>query len=354
MKKYFNSLALYLVAFDGATNPDNNFGLTPAMVDEAIPEFWANVALGALRANCVMASLVNRDYSNEIATHGDAVNIVRRGALTVNDKTPGKTITIQNPNNTKQVVILDKHKEISWLIEDVTSVKAINDAINYVTDAAIAIAEQIDLDILVCAIHKIKGASGSEAWVAPNATGGGNCGVKGSVKSATFTKAVILQAREILNKEKAPVSNRIMVLSPEEETALLAMEEFTKYDWSGENPPQALINATIGKRYGITFLMDQMVDLAKGNVSDTLRHNIMMCRDTITLVTRPLPAPPAGTGATSATIEEGGISVRVTKSYSQKDGGMLYTLDLLYGLATLRPEFGVDVAIGTGDIPVIS
>ena len=199
MKKLFNSLALYLVAFDGATNPDNNFGLTPAMVDEAIPEFWANVALGALRANCVMASLVNRDYSNEIATHGDAVNIVRRGALTVNDKTPGKTITIQNPNNTKQVVILDKHKEISWLIEDVTSVKAISDAINYVTDAAIAIAEQIDLDILVCAIHKTK----DSAWVAPNATGGGKCGVKGSVKSATFTKSVILQAREILNKEKA-------------------------------------------------------------------------------------------------------------------------------------------------------
>ena len=78
-----------------------------------------------MKANTVMANLVNRDYSDAVATKGDVVNVIQRGNLVVNDKQTGKQITLQTPTNSKIPVTLDKHKEISWLIEDTASAKAI-------------------------------------------------------------------------------------------------------------------------------------------------------------------------------------------------------------------------------------
>ena len=307
----------FIPAFD---NPPTG-GITVTEVDAAIPEFWANVAIGALKANFVMANLVNRDYDSMVATKGDVVNIVQRGALSVNDKLAGKQITLQTPTNSKIPVTLDKHKEISWLIEDAASAKAIENAVNYVVDAANALAEQIDKDLLgLYSTLSLQAGSGS----------------------APISVATILEAREKLNIAKAPVSGRYFVVSPQDETALLKLEEFTKADWSDENMV-ALREATLGKKYGFTFVMDQ-------NVADTegQRHNIAFHKDAFTLVTRPLPAPPAGSGAISTSLEVDGISIRVTRSYSQKDGGMLWTLDILYGVAGLRKaSHGVHVLAGT-------
>lgn len=315
MKKYNSNL--FIAAYD---NPPTG-GITVTEVEAAIPEFWANVALGALKANTVMANLVNRDYDGAVATKGDVVNITQRGALVVNDKAAGKQITLQTPSNTKIPVTLDKHKEISWLIEDCASAKAIEDAVNYVTDAAIALGEQIDKDLLALySTLTLQAGSGT----------------------APLSVATILDAREKLNIAKAPVTGRYFVVSPQDETALLKLEEFTKADWSDENMP-ALREATLGKKYGFTFIMDQQVADTEGQ-----RHNIAFHKDAFTLVTRPLPAPPAGSGAISTSLQVDGISVRVTRSYSQRDGGMLWTLDILYGCTGLRKAtHGVHVLAGT-------
>ena len=98
--------------------------ITLTEVDVAIPEFWSATALGALKANTVMAQLVRRDFDNQIATQGDTVNITRRGALSVNTKTANTPVTLQNPTNTNIPVVLDQHKEVSMLIEDITTSKS--------------------------------------------------------------------------------------------------------------------------------------------------------------------------------------------------------------------------------------
>lgn len=287
-------------------------------VDAAIPKFWANIALGALKSNTVMARLVNRDYSTEVATRGDVVNVIQRGALQVNDKEKGKEITLQTPSNSKIPVTLDKHKEISWLIEDVASAKAVEDAINYVQDAAIAMAETIDKDLLLMALAM---------------------GNKVTATSGVLDKDTILRTREILNVKKCPVQGRVFVISPKDETALLKLEEFTKQDWSDENLV-ALREATLGRKFGFTFVMDQNVSSTEdaGNPGTFISNNIAFQRDAIALVTRPLPAPPANSGAVSAVVEEDGIAVRVTKSYDQRAGGVLWTLDVLYGVAAMRKD----------------
>lgn len=295
-------------------------GITIDNVAVAIPEFWANVAIGALTANTVMAQLVNRDFDEAIATVGDTVNIIRRGALVVNDKLTGKQITLQTPSNTKIPVVLDKHKEVSWLIEDTASAKAIKQALDYITDAAIAIGEQIDRDLL-----------GLYADI------GSSVGTPGQALSVD----TILAARERLNVQKCPQANRVFVISPQDETALLKTEQFTNATWDSTNTV-ALQNATLGRKYGFVFLMDQQV--INTGASPATRHNMAFIKDAFVLVTRPLPAPPAGSGATSAVLAKDGFAIRVTSSYSQKDGGLLFTMDVLYGIKTVRgEEFAVEV-----------
>ena len=195
MKKVYPNF--FIPAYD---NPATG-GITITEVDAAIPEFWANVALGALKANTVMANLVNRDYSDAVATKGDVVNVIQRGNLVVNDKQTGKQITLQTPTNSKIPVTLDKHKEISWLIEDTASAKAIQSAVDYVTDAAIALGEQIDKDLL----------SLYSALTLQSGTA-----------TTDLSVATILDAREKLNIAKAPVAGRYFVISPQDETALIS------------------------------------------------------------------------------------------------------------------------------------
>lgn len=294
--------------------------ITVTEVDLAIPEFWANLALGALKANTVMTQLVNRDFENVIATKGDVVNIIKRGTLSINDKLANRQIQLQAPTDSKIPVTLDKHKEVSWLVEDSASVKAIDQAIDYVQDAAIKIAEAMDEDLL--------------ALYSELANSVGTPGEDISI-------ATVLSAREKLNILKCPYAGRVFVLSPKDETALLKLEQFTNQQWDDTNAV-ALREAILGRKYGFTFVMDQQVKTS--GASPTSTHNMAFNKDAFALVTRPLPAPPAGTGAVSSVVEIDGISVRVTRSYSQKDGGMLWTLDVLYGCTGMRDDtHGVDV-----------
>lgn len=63
-------------------------------------------------------------------------------------------------------------------------------------------------------------------------------------------------------------------------------------------------------------------------------------RNAIALVTRPLPVPRSGTGASSAIVSSNGLGIRVTISYDGKAQGHLVTLDLLAGVTTLDKNLG--------------
>ena len=61
------------------------------------------------------------------------------------------------------------------------------------------------------------------------------------------------------------------------------------------------------------------------------------------ILTRPLPTAPEGMGAVQTVMAEDGIAIRVTMSYSPDYLGVQCTVDVLYGVAELRDEFGVVV-----------
>jgi len=61
----------------------------------------------------------------------------------------------------------------------------------------------------------------------------------------------------------------------------------------------------------------------------------------IALVSRPLAAPMAGTGARSFVAESDGMGLRVTITYDGNAQGHLVTLDMLYGVKVMYEELGV-------------
>lgn len=280
-----------------------------------IPEIWAANALGALKANTVMARLVNRNYENAVAQMGDIVHVPVRGALSVNDKAANTGVTLQTPSASVVNVTLNKHKEVTFLVEDVAKAQANQDIIGgYITDGMIAIAEQIDADLL--ALYTGFSTTPVDA-------------------TAGLTVAKIVEARRLMNAANVPLEGRQIVWHEDAEAEILQLAAFTS---ANEDPANAtaLQNATLGRKFGFAHYLDQQVVTATGEAKNMVFH-----RDAMTLATRPLPMVPSGMGANSAVMNEDGISIRVIWSYSPTHLGVQVTMDILYGVAELRDAFGL-------------
>lgn len=278
-----------------------------------IPEIWAAEALGALKANTVMARLVNRNYEDEVAQAGDIVHVPKRGTLTVNDKAANTGVTLQTPSASVVNVTLNKHKEVSFLVEDVAKAQANQDIIQgYINDGIMVIAEQLDTDLL--ALY-----SGLTTHTAIDATAG-------------LGENDVREARRLLNSSKVPLTNRHLVLHEDAEKELLGIEKFVSATFGADG--DAIREATIGRRYGFNFFMDQLVTATGGECKNVAFH-----RDAFTLCTRPLPPVPTNLGAQSAVMVEDSIAIRVIWSYNPTYLGIQVTLDILYGVAELRDEF---------------
>src|SRR5436190_1342174 len=92
--------------------------ITSTQLDDSIPTLVAAEALGYLKANTVLARLVARNWENKIATKGQTIQIPFTGSLAANDKSEGSAVTLQQPADSKVSLTLNKHKEVSFLIED--------------------------------------------------------------------------------------------------------------------------------------------------------------------------------------------------------------------------------------------
>lgn len=282
-----------------------------------IPELWAATALGYLKANTVMARLVNRNFENLVANQGDTINVPRRGSLSVNSKAANTPVTLQTPSADTIPLVLNQHKEVSFLVEDVASAQSNQDVIaGYISDGIMRIAEQIDSDLLAL----YTGFSATPI----DATSG-----SGGVKETTVT-----EARRLLNAAKVPLTDRYIVWHEDAEKELLGLEKFTSSDFGDDG--SAVREAVVGRKYGFMHLMDQQVKTATSECKNLAFH-----RDAMMLATRPLPAPPPDTGARGVTMAEDGFSIRVLYGYNMSHLGMQVTLDILYGVAELRDNHAV-------------
>lgn len=214
--------------------------------DAFIPEIWAQEGLVILEENMVAANLVHRDFENEIKDFGDVVNTRRPGTFGIRRKVDGDTLENQDANATNVRVPLDQWFYTSFTIKDGEASKSFQDLVDvYLVPGMQTIARGVDRAILG-RVHEYLGG--------PT----GRVGQLGQL-SASNSKDYVLEARQILNVNKAYPDNRNLLLSPASETALLKNELFIKANERGDGG-SALEAARLGKILGFDTYMDQNVN----------------------------------------------------------------------------------------------
>ena len=294
--------------------------ITTTQLNESIPTIIAAKALGYLKANTILARLVARDWDDAVAQYGQTVQIPFTGSLSANNKAENSAVTLQTPADSSVSVTLNKHKEVSFLVEDFARSLARPDYLNqYIADGVAVLAEQIDSDL--AALY-----SGFSQTVAALTANGG-------LKESDFR-----EARRLLNSAKAPLADRWAVLHEDAEKEYFGIEKFVNADYR-QAVGGALAGAYGGRAFGFDVFLDQKISVASAQCKNLFFH-----RNALVLVTRPLAQAPVGAGVVQKVLSEDGVGLRVTLSYNPDYLGMQVTIDVLYGVAELRDAFGVVVS----------
>jgi hypothetical protein len=366
-----------------------------------VPEIWANVALEVLRSQINLASVVAKDTDLGSFPVGDILHISYPGTFTANDKAADSTVTIQTPSGGAEVqVALNKHKEVSFIVEDVARAQASQDLLmRYINAAVPALADAIESDLFAAASAgtNIIGTAGTD-----------------------LDAAAVRNVRKQLNILKAPQSPRYFIVSSKDEVALMGdsnLQSFFAFAQSqtveqGKSPvlygletrfsqlvPVGAL-VTLGSQSSGTFTLtyggqttsgiaynaaasavqtalETLSSIGSGNVSVTgnnggpytIRmigakggatasftanfsslstpanasikdafYNLAFVPDALILAMRSLPTPPETTGVRATVMRDpvSGIVLRVMYSYNPNYLGTQVTLDMLYGAKLLR------------------
>ena len=214
--------------------------------DAFIPEQWAQEGLAILEENMVVANLVHRDFEDEVKDFGDVVNTRRPGTFRINRKRDGTTLAQQDASATNVPVPLDQWFYNSFVIKDGEASKSFQDLVDiYLRPGMQTISRAVDRAVLG-RCHNFLRAPANRVGRLQNLT-------------SANSKDYMLEAREVLNVNKAPTDGRNLVLAAASETALLKNEMFLKANERGDGGT-ALENAELGRILGFSTFMDQNVN----------------------------------------------------------------------------------------------
>ena len=209
--------------------------------------------LMALRSTNLMASLVNRDYSDEfMSKRGLTVDVPIPSSIAVRDVVPANVAPDSGSVSPTTIpVTLDKWKEAAFDMTDRDMQQAMEGTIPMQASEAIkAIANQVNADIFAAAT----GVNGFTSFVGTPGT------TPFAIDAAADPTGVseATDAMRVLNIQECPVDeNRRIVLDPTAQAAALGLRAFQDASWSAT--AEAIMNGTITRRLGFGWFMDQQV-----------------------------------------------------------------------------------------------
>lgn len=210
------------------------------------PTIVAKEALLILTNSLVMKDLVHNDFSNEFTRVGNTVNI--RVPASYVAKNFVSAIDVQSTTESYVPVKMDRHADVSVEItskEQTLDLNSLSEQI--IKPAMIAIAQKIDEDIANAAV-----------------------GFAGSIASATASPtdlADIAGLAKTLDINKAPMTDRHLVLCPEHKYRYALTDNLSKVSYAGAN--ETLREALLGRIYGFNTYMDQNIPNTNAAVAGT-------------------------------------------------------------------------------------
>ena len=289
--------------------------------DVFIPELWSDDVIAGYKKNLVMGNLVTK--INHTGKKGDSLHIPVPTRGSASAKATETQVTVQADVETKVTVSIDKHYEYSRIIEDITSVQAIDSyRAFYTDDAGYALATQVDDDIwaLVEGLQGgTVGGSGAAAWEkAVIGSDGTTLYTGGSPNQAALADAGIRKMIQTLDDDDVPQDNRVLVVPPVTRNTLMGIDRFTEQAFVGEvGGGNTIRNGKIGDVYGIEVFVSSNCPA----ISTTGRVGAMLHKDALVFVEQ--------------------MGVRSQSQYKQEWLGDLFTADTIYGVGELRDNAGV-------------
>lgn len=281
--------------------------ITTTTADAFRPEVWSMEVLRSTEDALVMAPLVKR-FDDLVTKAGDVINIPNISNLTASAKSASTQVSLSAPTEANTQININQHQHVAFLLEDIVEVQSnYNLMAEYTNKAGFALAEKIDTDLLA----EYSNFTNSDV------------GAYGD----DITNAVVLAAQEAIALANAPVSERYMIIYPTQMTALLKIENFIKADWVGNYDQPTMIKTGVKSRwiwgnvYGIDVYYTKQVPQDSGTPTQT--HNIMFQKEAIALALQQAP--------------------RTQTQYKLEYTGNLVVVDAIYGIKTIRTDFGVEI-----------
>lgn len=274
-----------------------NIGATAANVFR--PNVWSKEVLMFVKSNLVLLPLI-KHYDADVKSAGQTLEIPNVSAITANQKAQNTAVTLNYNTETKTTITLDKHYESSFLVEDLVKAQSAYDLrSDYTKAAAYAISEAIDENIAV---------GMTTAWKAASQAFG--------AYGTALNDNLILTVNRYLSENKAPRTDRSIVVHPKGEAELLAIDKFVRYDALGTG--EAIKNGKLGTIYGAEVFMSQnlvYLDTATDEYNSLFFHK----------------------EAWAIAMQ---VEPRTQAQYKQEYLGWLVTVDVLFGASALRSNFG--------------
>lgn len=270
-----------------------NIGATAASVFR--PNVWSKEVLSFVKSNLVLLPLV-KHYDADVKSSGQTLEIPNVSAITANLKAQNTVVTLNYNTETKTTITLNKHYESSFIVEDLVKVQSAYELrSDYTQAAAYAIAEKVDSNI---------------------ATDMTSTFTKYGAYGTALNDNLILTVNRYLSENKAPRTDRSIVVHPKGEAELLAIDKFVRYDALGTG--EAIQNGKLGHIYGATVYMSQNL-VYLDTATDEYNH-LFFHKEAWAVAMQMEP--------------------RTQAQYKQEYLGWLVTVDVLYGHTQLRSGFG--------------
>lgn len=278
------------------------------------PDIIAREAVMVLRNNAVFANLIHRDYSGDfVAGVGDTITIRKPTKFEAKEFT--SAIEVQNASESSVTITMDKHLDVSFSVTAKDMALNIKDfSEQLLTPAMQAFADKIDKYIIALAdaitLNKVE-------------------------KDDPIDAASVVDARAFLTKNAVPLTERRFVYNSAVEAALLKTDLFMNASAVGDEGT-ALREASLGRKFGMDFYVDQNMDSA------TTAKAVAFHKNAFAMVTRMLQQPQGA--AKSATMNYDGFGLRVVYGYDITKKTDTISIDMLCGFKTLDENMASIIA----------
>jgi len=257
-----------------------------------IPEVWSDGVIEAAESLLVAANVCNRAYEGDIKGKGDTVRIPSISNLSANDKQAGTAVTVQAPTEGITTLSINKHKEVSFYVEDLLATQAQAELRSkYTSKAGYALAKAIDTDLLdLYATFSQSAGDGTTA----------------------ITDDIILNGMMQLDQADVPPNERVMILAPSQKANMLKLEKFVGNTYrNGKDAPA--VSGVIGEIYGMDVYVTNQVAVA-----DSKANNLMMHKDAMSLAIQ--------------------MEIRLQAQYKLEYLSWLVVGDVIYGVGELQDD----------------